>query len=81
MLLGVDKATHTHTHTHTRTHTRPQAVNRHTEEGLRYEGVGDCVRRMWREEGLAGMYRGMRVKLAQTVLAAALMMMLKEVRA
>lgn len=129
-----------------------QAVNRHTEEGMRYEGVYDACRRMWQvrgsraallllapgrvraqmfacawhgrsipdapplrgrgpafsatalpqrpclpyltrpplppavivappqTEGLAGFYRGMRVKLAQTVLAAALMMMLKEVR-
>ncbi|KIY94754.1 hypothetical protein MNEG_13207 [Monoraphidium neglectum] len=56
----------------------PQAVNRHTEEGMRYEGVGDALRRMWASEGLAGFYRGMQVKLAQTVLAAALMMVLKE---
>ncbi|KAI8471783.1 MAG: mitochondrial carrier [Monoraphidium minutum] len=57
---------------------RLQSVNRHTEEGLRYTSVSDAVVRMWRSEGLAGFYRGMRVKLAQTVLAAALMMMLKE---
>jgi adenine nucleotide transporter 17 len=46
---------------------------------MRYEGVGDALRRMWASEGLAGFYRGMQVKLAQTVLAAALMMVLKEV--
>jgi adenine nucleotide transporter 17 len=45
---------------------------------MRYEGVWDALRRMAATEGLPGFYRGMRVKLAQTVLAAALMMSLKE---
>jgi adenine nucleotide transporter 17 len=40
--------------------------------------VWDALKRMAETEGIAGFYRGMRVKLAQTVLAAALMMMLKE---
>lgn len=57
---------------------RMQAVNRHTEGELRYEGVVDAVRKMARTEGMGGFYRGMQVKLAQTVVAAALMMMLKE---
>jgi len=47
---------------------------------MRYSGVADAVQRMWRAEGLTGFFRGMTVKLYQTVLAAALMMMLKEVR-
>lgn len=55
-----------------------QAINRHTEEEMQYTGVADAVRRMLADEGLAGFYKGMRVKLLQTVLAAALLMMLKE---
>ncbi|GBF90522.1 peroxisomal nicotinamide adenine dinucleotide carrier protein [Raphidocelis subcapitata] len=57
---------------------RMQAVNRDTAEGQRYTSVPDAVRRMAATEGVAAFYRGMRVKLAQTVLAAALMMALKE---
>jgi adenine nucleotide transporter 17 len=57
---------------------RLQAANADTHDSLRYTGVADALRRMWAAEGLAGLYRGMRVKLAQTVAAAALMMVLKE---
>lgn len=45
---------------------------------MQYTGVFDAVKRMWADEGFAGFYKGMRVKLLQTVLAAALLMMLKE---
>lgn len=55
-----------------------QSINRHTEEEMRYTGVFDAVKRMLADEGFAGFYKGMRVKLLQTVLAAALLMMLKE---
>lgn len=41
-------------------------------------GVLDGLRRLLSSEGLAGLYRGLRVKLYQTVLAAALLMALKE---
>jgi hypothetical protein len=47
---------------------------------MRYSGVADAVKRMWAAEGATGFFRGLTVKLYQTVLAAALMMMLKEVR-
>lgn len=55
-----------------------QSINRHTVEEMQYTGVFDAVKRMWADEGFAGFYKGMRVKLLQTVLAAALLMMLKE---
>lgn len=57
---------------------RLQAINRHTEAEMQYTGVVDAVRRMLADEGLAGFYKGMRVKLLQTVLAAAILMTLKE---
>jgi adenine nucleotide transporter 17 len=55
-----------------------QAINRHTEEQMQYQGVWHAIRSMAAAEGLAGFYKGMRVKLLQTVLAAALLMVLKE---
>jgi len=45
---------------------------------MQYTGVLDAVKRMLADEGVAAFYKGMRVKLLQTVLAAALLMMLKE---
>ena len=57
---------------------RLQAATRGTDARLRYAGVLDALRRIAAEEGAAGFYRGMRVKLTQTVVAAALMMTLKE---
>ncbi|WIA37555.1 hypothetical protein OEZ86_014462 [Tetradesmus obliquus] len=57
---------------------RLQSINRHTREDMKYTGVLDAVKRMLADEGLGGFYKGMRVKLLQTVLAAALLMMLKE---
>lgn len=57
---------------------RLQAINRHTEAEMQYNGLVDAVRRMLADEGIAGFYKGMRVKLLQTVLAAAILMTLKE---
>ncbi|KAF8065929.1 hypothetical protein HT031_002990 [Scenedesmus sp. PABB004] len=57
---------------------RLQSINRHTRAEMQYTGVWDAVARMAADEGLRGFYKGMRVKLLQTVLAAALLMMLKE---
>lgn len=57
---------------------RLQAINRHTEAEMQYSGVVDAVKRMLADEGIAGFYKGMRVKLLQTVLAAAILMTLKE---
>lgn len=44
----------------------------------RYAGTWDAISRIWREEGLGGYYKGMRAKLLQTALNAALMLMIKE---
>lgn len=45
---------------------------------MQYTGVVDAVKRILRDEGWHGFYKGMNVKLLQTVIAAALLMMLKE---
>jgi adenine nucleotide transporter 17 len=55
-----------------------QSINRHTEEQMQYTGVWHAIQTMARSEGLGAFYKGMRVKLLQTVLAAALLMVLKE---
>ncbi|GFH23712.1 uncharacterized protein HaLaN_31635 [Haematococcus lacustris] len=38
----------------------------------------DCLRRIWLEEGLSGFFKGLKAKILQTALNAALMLMLKE---
>ena len=55
-----------------------QSINRHTEEQMQYTGVWHAIQTMASSEGIGAFYRGMRVKLLQTVLAAALLMVLKE---
>ncbi|KAF8056394.1 ufc1 [Scenedesmus sp. PABB004] len=57
---------------------RLQAAGSHSAPEHRYAGAADALRRIVREEGLAGLYRGMQAKLAQTALNAALMLMIKE---
>lgn len=37
-----------------------QAINRHTETEMQYNGVVDAVRRMLADEGIAGFYKGER---------------------
>jgi hypothetical protein len=44
----------------------------------RYGGTGDAIRRIWREEGAGGFFKGMNAKLLQTALNAALMLSIKE---
>ncbi|MEW5297348.1 MAG: hypothetical protein WDW36_000562 [Sanguina aurantia] len=57
---------------------RLQAMNNHTEEEARYTGVFDAIRRIYRLESFPGFYKGFQVKVMQTVLAAALLMSIKE---
>eukprot|EP00879_Flechtneria_rotunda_P002893 GHRR01003109.1.p1 GENE.GHRR01003109.1~~GHRR01003109.1.p1 ORF type:complete len:345 (+),score=94.33 GHRR01003109.1:315-1349(+) len=57
---------------------RLQAMNSQTQEEMQYSGVCDAVKRMLADEGVSAFYKGMQVKMLQTVLAAALLMMLKE---
>lgn len=45
---------------------------------MQYASVGDAVTKIWRAEGAAGYYQGLRPKLVQSVLAAALLFMAKE---
>jgi adenine nucleotide transporter 17 len=55
---------------------RLQAESKHTT--YKYNGTWDCIRRIAQTEGLAAFYEGMRTKIVQSVLGAALMFMLKE---
>lgn len=57
---------------------RLQSINRHTVADMQYRGVMHAVDCILRGEGLQGFYKGMGVKMVQTVLAAALLMTLKE---
>lgn len=43
-----------------------------------YRGTGDAVGRIWREEGVGGFFAGMRAKILQTALNAALMLTAKD---
>lgn len=45
---------------------------------MQYASVGDAVVKIWRAEGAAGYYQGVRPKLVQSVLAAALLFVAKE---
>ena len=45
---------------------------------MRYSGVLDAVHKIWGQEGLRGLYKGINTKMVQTVLAASLLMVLKE---
>jgi adenine nucleotide transporter 17 len=44
----------------------------------KYAGVADVVRRVYREEGMAGFYRGLDSKIVQSVLTAAFLLMAQE---
>ncbi|KAG2494995.1 hypothetical protein HYH03_006928 [Edaphochlamys debaryana] len=57
---------------------RLQAMNSSTAHEARYSGVLDAVAAILRREGLAAFFKGMRLKMVQTVLAAALLMAIKE---
>ncbi|KAL6767154.1 PXN1 [Auxenochlorella protothecoides x Auxenochlorella symbiontica] len=45
---------------------------------MQYSSVGDAVAKIWQTEGVPGYYQGLRPKLVQSVLAAALLFMAKE---
>jgi len=57
---------------------RLQAAGAHTSADRVYTGTADAVQRIWSEGGLAGFYAGLRPKLVQSILAAALLMSIKE---
>ncbi|EFJ47224.1 hypothetical protein VOLCADRAFT_44148, partial [Volvox carteri f. nagariensis] len=57
---------------------RLQAMNSSTAHEARYSGVLDAGVAILRREGLAAFFKGMRLKMLQTVLAAALLMSIKE---
>jgi len=57
---------------------RMQAANSTTAAEARYVGVWDAVARILGAEGLAGLFKGLRAKLVQTVLGAAILMAIKE---
>mmetsp|Transcript_9609 Transcript_9609/g.23829 ORF Transcript_9609/g.23829 Transcript_9609/m.23829 type:complete len:430 (-) Transcript_9609:780-2069(-) len=45
---------------------------------FQYKGTWDALSTIWRDEGLGGFFKGLRSKILQTALNAALMLMLKE---
>jgi len=57
---------------------RLQAMSKSTAREAQYTGVLDAVLRIRSQEGVRGFYKGMKVKMIQTVLAAALLMAIKE---
>ena len=57
---------------------RLQSAGAHTAADRVYAGTTDAVARIWKEGGLAGFYAGLRPKLVQSILAAALLMSIKE---
>ncbi|KAK9814416.1 hypothetical protein WJX72_005617 [[Myrmecia] bisecta] len=57
---------------------RLQSAGKHTHQDRQYAGTLDALQRIWSTEGFTGFYKGLRAKLAQSILAAALMMMIKE---
>lgn len=48
------------------------------EEAQRYSGLVATILSIWRNEGVLGFFAGLRTKVVQSVLAAALMFLLKE---
>ncbi|KAF5829311.1 mitochondrial carrier domain-containing protein [Dunaliella salina] len=57
---------------------RLQAANASTAAEARYSGVLDALIRILGTEGVAGLFKGLRAKLLQTVLGAAILMFVKE---
>ena len=57
---------------------RLQAAGAHTAADRVYAGTADAVGRIWKEGGVKGFYAGLRPKLVQSILAAALLMSIKE---
>jgi len=57
---------------------RMQAMSKTTDESMKYKGTLDAVARIAKQEGVGGFYEGMRTKIVQSVLTAALMYTLKE---
>lgn len=55
-----------------------QAMNRLTEKEAQYLGVMDAALKILKNEGMLGFFKGLRIKLIQTVLTAALLMSIKE---
>ncbi|BDA49053.1 Peroxisomal membrane protein PMP34 [Coccomyxa sp. Obi] len=57
---------------------RLMSSGKHTSEDRRYTGTLDALERIWKTEGPLGFYKGMRAKIVQSILAAALLMAIKE---
>ncbi|KAI9292401.1 mitochondrial carrier [Neoconidiobolus thromboides FSU 785] len=57
---------------------RMQLRQSNTDESLRYESVWDGMRKIIRNEGVSGLYKGIQSKLLQSILNAAFLFMAKE---
>lgn len=57
---------------------RLQSAGKHSQLDRQYTGTADAIHRIWKTEGFLGFYSGMRAKIVQSILAAALLMAIKE---
>ncbi|CAL5226190.1 g9024 [Coccomyxa viridis] len=57
---------------------RLMSAGKHTSSDRKYTGTVDAIERIYKTEGFLGFYKGMRAKIVQSILAAALLMAIKE---
>lgn len=57
---------------------RLQSANAHTTADRRYAGTADAIRTIYAADGLRGFFEGLSTKITQSILAAAILMMIKE---
>ena len=57
---------------------RLQSAGAHTAADRRYKGTTDAIAKIWAADGVAGFYEGLGTKITQSILAAAILMMIKE---
>ena len=57
---------------------RLQSANAHTTADRRYVGTVDAIQRIYAADGVRGFFEGLSTKITQSILAAAILMMIKE---
>lgn len=57
---------------------RLQSANAHTTADRRYSGTVDAIRTIYAADGVRGFFEGLSTKISQSILAAAILMMIKE---
>lgn len=56
---------------------RLQSANVHTTADRRYKGTVDAIQKIWAADGIGGFFEGLSTKITQSILAAAILMMIK----